>query len=176
MKSRIKDLEDELARVKANTGSGPQPLLDEIQSLLDENRDLKARLENIRQLADGGNPKFNLTSDDAALLSSGQPEASAETRSVQTGPALRLEPISPPRGEVDVAVNLDTILNPDDIRQENEYMTSTSHEANAATPATTPATTQDIAIRFPAQNADIPREGRSVRYLYPLERVSLANT
>lgn len=50
VKSRIKSLEDELARMKADSGSSQDTLLHKIQSLHDENRELKMRLESIRRL------------------------------------------------------------------------------------------------------------------------------
>lgn len=166
VKSRIKNLEDELAHVKANSGNGHQTLLHEIQSLRDEKRRLRARLESIRQLADGG---LYQTRDDTGLVSSGQPEPSAEARSLpQTGLAFVLQPNSPPREGVEPADRLDINRNADDFRPQNEYMTTASHEADAPSPSRATTQDHDIAIRFPTHNACTPGGGRFAHYLFPV--------
>lgn len=171
VKSRIKNLEDELAHVKANSGNGHQTLLHEIQSLRDENRRLQARLESIRQLADGG---VYQTRDDTGLVSSGQPEPSAEARSLpQTGLAFVLQPNSPPRDGVEPADRLDINKNADDFRPQNEYMTTASHEADAPSPSRATTQDYDIAIRFPTHNACTPGGGRFAHYIFPVASLDL---
>ncbi|KAE8312536.1 hypothetical protein BDV41DRAFT_577480 [Aspergillus transmontanensis] len=51
--------EDELARMKADSGSSQQTLLHKIEVFYAENRDLRARLESIRQLAINDNSGVN---------------------------------------------------------------------------------------------------------------------
>ncbi|KAJ5963106.1 hypothetical protein N7481_013411 [Penicillium waksmanii] len=55
--------------------------------------------------------------------------------------AFELQPTSPPRDRVDSADKLDININADDIRPQNEYMTTASHETGAPSPS--PAITQD---------------------------------
>ncbi|CAI7645549.1 unnamed protein product [Penicillium pancosmium] len=158
VKSRIKNLEDELAHVKATSGNGHQNLLHEITSLRDENRHLKACLQSIRQLADGG---ASQTGDDTGLISSGQPEPSAEARSLpRTGFAFELQPISPSHDRVDPSDKLDINRNADDIRPQNEYMATASHEADAPSPSHATTQDHDIAIHFPTQNVYTLGEGQ----------------
>jgi len=56
VKSRIENLEEELDRMKADSGSSQETLLRKIQTLHDENHDLKTRLASIYQLANIANP------------------------------------------------------------------------------------------------------------------------
>ncbi|KAJ5683449.1 hypothetical protein N7462_006614 [Penicillium macrosclerotiorum] len=91
IKSRVKDLEDELSRLKADRGSSQETLLRKIQTLHTENRELKGRLKKIQQLAaaEESHSSDSLQHDDlhsSALTDNGDGDAAPVQLEIQTRP------------------------------------------------------------------------------------------
>ncbi|KAE8345044.1 hypothetical protein BDV24DRAFT_159878 [Aspergillus arachidicola] len=111
VKSRIQNLEDELARMKADSGSSQQTLLHKIEVLHTENRDLRARLESIRRLAiNDGSGVNNYQRHDAQSPETAQmvyPEATTPEHEIQSSPPARNQAAEDGLiDQTDTAVNL----------------------------------------------------------------------